>query len=307
MGYVVTARELGLALLEKLSTLDNVDYLCPVSVSEFEIDTDEVRISTEGDAGTATLHCRLLVAADGSGSFVRNRLGLPARLKDYDQSAIVSNITVDADHRDTAYERFTLRGPVALLPMPGSRFVSVFCVPAGLQAGYMDMDPEEYIRALQEVLGNRAGRITAVGCRSAYPLRLIQANSQIAERTVLLGNAAHTVHPNGAQGFNLALRDVAALAELLRRCDIVQGDPGSQGLLRDYVACRSLDQEQVVNFTDSLTGLFYNDNLFKAIGRNLGMLVLDSVPLFKNKFARLAMGLEGRQPGLVRGLSLDQL
>jgi 2-octaprenyl-6-methoxyphenol hydroxylase len=100
---------------------------------------------------------------------------------------------------------------------------------------------------------------------------------------------------------------VAALAELLRRCDIVQGDPGSQGLLRDYVACRSLDQERVVNFTDSLTGLFYNDNLFKAIGRNLGMLVLDSVPLFKNKFARLAMGLEGRQPGLVRGLSLDQL
>jgi 2-octaprenyl-6-methoxyphenol hydroxylase len=301
MGYVVTAREIGKLLVQKISSIENIDYQCPKKVSGIEISDNWVSLGFSDDTSDLrSLRCKLLVAADGSNSCLRDEISVPAFTKDYEQSAIVSNITMDKDHENTAYERFTSDGPLALLPMSLSRFVSVNCVKSRKLDAYMKMDDEKYVKVLQEISGKRAGKIVKIG-------KLIRIESQFQGRTVFLGNAAHTIHPNGAQGFNLGLRDVAALAEVLLKHSNNCQDPGISQLLSDYVSLREQDQNKVIDFTDTIASLFYNDGMFNGIVRNIGMNILNMVPVLKNSFAKQAMGLGGKQPGLVRGLRLDQL
>ncbi|MGK0296441.1 MAG: 2-octaprenyl-6-methoxyphenol hydroxylase [Gammaproteobacteria bacterium] len=307
MGYVVKAREIGEVILEKLSKIENVDYLCPQKISEIKISSDHVNIKLDDTIKLESISCKLLVAADGSNSCIRENLSINTQTKDYGQVAIVSNISMDRDHNDTAYERFTSTGPLALLPMSQSRFVSIFCVKRDQLSEYMTMDEDDYIKVLQEISGKRAGKIIKLGTKQSYELKLIRAEHQYKERVLLLGNAAHTIHPNGAQGFNLGLRDVAALAELILKLPPDCQDPGNTQLLKDYVNLRKHNQDKVIDFTDALASLFYTDDYFRMIVRNFGMCVLDMFPILKNNFVKHAMGLKGQQPGLVRGLRLDQL
>lgn len=302
MGYVVIARELGRVLLEKIAALDSVDFICPASVKELVIGSERIDLHLHGNDGRGSISCRLLVAADGMNSTIRDRAGIRVITKDYGQTAIVANVTVARGLDNTAFERFTSTGPLALLPLSDRRYVSVFTVDSGMTTDFMRMDDAAYLQVLEETFGRRLGKFLKIGNRKSYPLALLRAERQFRERIVLLGNSAHTIHPNGAQGFNLGLRDVAALAENLLGAAAQGQDPGSADLLEKYHASRQHDQQRVINFTDHIAGLFYNDDPVRAAVRNTGMLVLDLIPPLKRRFMREAMGLHGRQPSMVRGL-----
>jgi 2-octaprenyl-6-methoxyphenol hydroxylase len=197
---------------------------------------------------------------------------------------------------------------LAMLPLDNSRFVSIFCIGNTQASSYMEMDDESYISKLQEVAGTRIGNIQKLGKRKSYPLKMIKSEPQFCDRLVLLGNSAHTIHPNGAQGFNLGLRDAASLAEvLITNRTTSDSDVGSDQVLEEYINFRQPDHNRVVGMSDGLTEIFYTDNVIKKILRNSAMSLLNMVPAFKYKFARIAMGVDGRQPSLVRGLLLDQL
>ncbi len=155
------------------------------------------------------------------------------------------------------------------------------------------------------VTSERAGIISNLGNRKMYPLKLILSKEQYKGRVVFLGNASHTIHPNGAQGFNLGLRDVATLTEVLISGS--ESDPGKERLLQEYSRLRRDDQSRVIAFTDSLSGFFYQQSLLKQSAGSAAMVLLNSISPFKNMFARYAMGIEGKQPGLVRGLSIQDL
>ena len=300
LGHVVMARDLGAALLRKTTSLTNTDYIFPASVTDIRNTGHCIEVDYRHNEQMSTLRCRLLVGADGTSSAIRTRLGIETSVKDYGQTAIVSNVTPELAHNNTAYERFTPQGPIAMLPVAEGRCVAVHIVASSLKDDYMAMDNAAYLDTVQHDFGTRLGRMQKTGKRKSYPIRLVQANRQYTERAVLLGNSVHTIHPNGAQGFNLGLRDAASLAEHIIEAVQRGTDPGSMHVLETYTHARMLDQSGVVRFSDTIAGMFYNDNPVKALIRNLGMLALDlSLPM-KRRLIRQATGLAGRQPALVR-------
>jgi 2-octaprenyl-6-methoxyphenol hydroxylase len=231
-------------------------------------------------------------------------LGIKASVEDYQQVAIVSNVMPERPHEDTAYERFTETGPLALLPHSQQRCVLVFTVAANETEKYMQMDEQSFLDALLQRFGRRLGKFSNLGQRKSYPLKMLQVEEQVKHRVVILGNAAHAVHPNGAQGFNLGLRDAAALAEVLIQAQEDNQDIGALSLLESYLESRVEDQQRVLNFTDRLAKNFYNKQALKIIARNLVMLATDLSPSLKHRFTRSAMGFWGCQPSLVSRSSI---
>ena len=304
LGYVVIARELGRVLLDRLHEADNVDFFCPATVEGLSIEPASATATVSVNGKSKTLTSRLIVAADGTHSRVRELLGIDARIKDYGQTAIVTNVTPERPHDDTAYERFTESGPLALLPLPEQRCAVVFTVNTQDAEHYSQMDDDRFMTCLQSRFGRRLGKFQRIGARKSYPVKLVSVREQVRERLVILGNSSHTLHPNGAQGFNLALRDVAGLAEVLIPALRANKDPGERQLLNTYVAARQNDQQCVMQFSDGLATLFYNELPHKVFIRNAGMLFMDMSPPLKRSFLRRAMGIYGRQPSLVRGLAL---
>lgn len=291
LGYVVRASELGRALYEEISGRDNIDLICPATAAGIEREADSVTVRFRRAAEDAVLKCRLLVIADGAFSNTRELAGIKSRIIDYQQAAIVCNVGTSRDHRNTAYERFTPDGLVALLPLQDARCVTVLVAPVDKADGYLRLDDEAYLNLLQETFGRRLGKLSEPGARSSYPLFLQQPEAQTSDRTVLLGNAAHTIHPNGAQGFNLVLRDVAALARHLSAVLRKGGDVGAKEVLRAYEKSRKADQRQVIRFSDSLQKVFNHTGPVKSALRNFAMLALDSSPSLKKEFIRRATGL----------------
>ncbi|MCI0401444.1 MAG: 2-octaprenyl-6-methoxyphenyl hydroxylase, partial [Gammaproteobacteria bacterium] len=304
LGYVVLARTLGKILTERFTALDNVEVFCPARLQGIRVYESRAEVSVRLDRESVKLTTRLLVGADGTASEVRRLLRLTARKRDYGQTAIVANVTPQRPRHNTAFERFTDTGPLALLPLSETRAALVWTLQRGAVDGVMAMDEQSFLGGLEGQFGRRLGRFYRLGQRKSYPLCRLEAKQQVLPRVVMLGNAAHTVHPNAAQGLNLGLRDVAALAEVI--CDAIRDgqDPGAEPCLKRYLASRRTDQQWVISFTDGLAGLFYNDDLFRMLVRDIGMLGLDLIPPFKRRFMRQVMGLVGRQPRLVRGLAL---
>jgi 2-octaprenyl-6-methoxyphenol hydroxylase len=305
LGYVVTARRLGAALLEDIEASENVDFLCPAQVTEINKETDRISVHVDRAGGTETLSGKLLVIAEGTRSGLREKAGIKLYTKDYQQTAILCNVTPARPHRNTAYERFTDSGPVALLPLPEQRCAVVLTVHAAEADQFLAVPEEEFLSRLEERFGKRLGRFTRLGQRKSYPIVLMKTEDQIRERTVFLGNTVHTIHPNGAQGFNLCLRDAAGLAETLVDAVGEGRDPGEAPVLENYVHARRLDQRRVIGLSDGLAGLFYPSGVARICARNLAMLIMDLVPPVKKEFIRQATGLRGRQPRLVRGLNLQ--
>jgi 2-octaprenyl-6-methoxyphenol hydroxylase len=305
LGYVVTARALGEALLRDLVNHQFIQLICPARLKSFTVSDREVEVRIDQDAGEQRLGTRLLVAADGGDSQVRQFLSIPLREKSYGQTAIIANLRPEQAHRGSAYERFTDTGPLALLPMRDDRLSMVWTTRDGQVAELMDLSDEAFLRRLQDRFGYRLGRLRDPGKRIAYPLRLRQAVEQIGSRVALIGNAAHAIHPVTGQGFNLGLRDVAVLADLLADAARGGGDPGDMELLKEYANWRKKDQDSVAMITDSLARLFANPFGPLRLVRNLGMVGLDLVPGMKHLVARQFMGLNGRLPRLARGVSLE--
>ncbi len=298
LGYTIENRLLGLALRERVAAAPRLSLVAS-RVRGLQARDDAVLLETDGGGSIAA---RLVVAADGAQSAVRKALGIGAGVSDYGQHAIVAHVDTTRFHDYTAYERFTPSGPVAVLPIAEGRSAVVWTLAPDAAARVLALPDAAFIAELQRAFGLRLGRFTRVGRRQSYPLALTRSEGLTAPRAVILGNAAQALHPVAAQGFNLALRDVAMLAELLAEAD--GGDPGSPALLERYAAWRAPDRDAVIRFTDSLVRGFGLPSAPLRALRGGGLAVFDLLRPVKHAFARRTMGLAGRQPRLVRGLPL---
>ncbi|MDZ7644800.1 MAG: 2-octaprenyl-6-methoxyphenyl hydroxylase [Woeseiaceae bacterium] len=304
LGYVVINRVLGEVLQDALREAPGVELFCPARITSLAQAGN--RVTAHADAGgiTRLFDAALLVAADGAASAVRGMLGIGVRRVDYGQHAVIGNLQPEKPHRQQAFERFTPQGPLALLPLTDRRMAFVWTLdPAGER---LDCDDAAFVAALQAAFGLRLGRFTRVGKRSGYPLSLSKAHRLVSGRAVLVGNAAHGLHPVAAQGFNLGLRDVAALADCIADARTNEPpDPGNAAVLARYADWRRADQHKLVGFTDGLVRLFGSDRPGVGLLRDAGMLAFDLVPGVRRLFARHTMGLAGRLPRLSRGVPLE--
>jgi 2-octaprenyl-6-methoxyphenol hydroxylase len=298
LGHTVENRLLGEALRERVEALPRVRLLS-ARAAGVAAGAEALRLAT--DAGPA-VEARLVVAADGAQSVVRAALGIGASVADYAQQAIVAHVDATRFHDYTAYERFAPAGPLAVLPIAEGRCAVVWTLAPDAARRALGLDDASFLGELQEAFGLRLGRFTRVGRRQAYPLALTQAERLTAPRAVILGNAAQSLHPVAGQGFNLALRDVAMLAELIADAP---GDPGAPALLARYAEWRAPDRRAVVRFTDGLVRGFGVPLAPLRLARGQGLFLFDLLRPVKHEFARRTMGLAGRQPRLVRGLPLE--
>lgn len=305
LGYVITARELGRVLLAQLPRVGSLDVIAPARLLGFVDASDRVSVEVERDGLVSTLESRLLVAADGGNSTIREQLDVPVQRWQYGQSAVVTNITPAQAHRNVAYERFTDSGPVALLPMSEGRCAVVWTVLDAQVDEVLGLDDGQFLAAFQQRFGYRLGRFEKVGKRTAYPLSLLRVRESVRGRVVVIGNAAHTLHPIAGQGFNLGIRDVAALAEVIDAASAAGSDIGAPAVLATYEAWRQAEQRNIALATDGLARLFTNPLSLVRMGRNLGLLAMELLPAAKHPLARAAMGLMGRQPRLARGVPFE--
>lgn len=291
LGFTTTARALGRALFAALAERDEVDLICPASATGIETGPDQARALFRRAGGDDALSCKLLVVADGALSKSRAFAGIKARRRDCLQTAIVSNIAIARDHGRTAYERFVPGGLIALLPLAGQRCATVMIVPERQADECLALSDDHYLGRLQQRFGKRLGAFSGLGIRKSYPLFLLKPERQTGERVVLAGNAAHAIHPNGAQGFNLALRDVAGLLQRLGAAGRAGADLGSGALLDSYVRSRRADQRRVIRFTDAAWRVFGGANPLLRASRHAAMFLLDALPALKREFIRGAAGL----------------
>jgi 2-octaprenyl-6-methoxyphenol hydroxylase len=317
LGYVAPARLLGKAIRGALAEEERVspdgggiDQLCPARLLGLRIQPDGVDLEVSLAGASRTLRARLLVAADGGDSFVRRRLGLSVRERYYGHDAVITTVTPDRPRPNTAYERFTDTGPLAMLPMTEGRWSVVWTAREADTQTLLRLSDAAFLARLQDRFGYRLGGLTRLGRRVSYPLRQVMAREPVGDRLVLIGNAAHTLHPVAGQGFNLGLRDVAALAEVLVGAARAGSDPGGTAVLDSYRRQRARDQANAALVTDTLARLFVNPWAPLRIARDLGLVGLDLVPGARRALARRFMGIStdggGRQARLSRGLSLDQ-
>ena len=304
LGYVATARVLGKALLERLAELDTVEVLAPAQLVDFQVSGECVEAGLRLDGEALSCTAKLLVAADGAQSSIRAQLGIETTQRDYGQTAVIANVTPERPHQNVAYERFTDTGPMALLPMSEQRCALVWTVRSDQSDAIMELDDADFLSRLQARFGYRLGRFLKVGKRHAYPLYLLRARESVRPRMALIGNAIHTLHPVAGQGFNLGLRDVATLAEVIMDAQRNGRDIGGSSVLDRYADWRQADQRRVAVFTDSMVRLFGQNFPPVTWLRDAGMLALDVCPPAKRWFGRLTMGRAGRLPRLARGLDL---
>ncbi|MBS0612694.1 MAG: 2-octaprenyl-6-methoxyphenyl hydroxylase [Proteobacteria bacterium] len=301
LGYVVPNRALGRALWSAIQAHAALQVHVPAQVREVRRADDRVRIEIESGGARGGLSARLLVAADGAASRVREALGVEARVRDYHQTALITTVLPQQFHAHTAYERFTTQGPLALLPMSDGRCTAVLTLAAERVAEAMRWDDGAYLAELQSRFGFRLGRFLKCGPRVAYPLALTQAQATSTDRCIVMGNAAQTLHPVAGMGFNLGLRDAACLAELLAQR--AGGDCGEADLLRAYDDWRARDRRGVIGFTDSLVRTFSSPLAPLGLLRNAGLLAFDLLPPAKAALSRIASGT-ARASRLARGVPL---
>jgi len=301
LGYVVVARSLGQALHKQMLSFENISLICPAELKSFKQSEEAMSIEISCSGRSELITSGLLVGADGSQSLVRRLAAINVKEHDFKQTAIVANVTTQKPNQATAYERFTHHGPVALLPIDKNRSVLVFTVATENAAQYMSIADTQFIDAVETEFGRRLGKIEQIGQRRSYPIMFIEAVEQYQQQLILLGNAAHSIHPNSAQGFNLGLRDVAGLAECVFAAIEKGLDIDDISILENYISLRLPDQQRVMRFTNRLASSFYNKNPLLIPARNLAMLMIDTLPIVKETFIKQAMGIAGLQPRAVRG------
>lgn len=303
LGYVVESRVLGRVLFDQL-TDSSIQIISPATVYDLAQDADKNEVKIERQGVVDTLETRLLVIADGAKSPLREQLGIEVKQRDYQQTAIIANVSTDQAVAGIAYERFTRSGPLALLPLTNERYSLVWTHKTSEVDATLGLSDAEFLEQLQAAFGYRLGRFTKVGKRSSYPLSLVKAVTETKGRAVLIGNASHTLHPVAGQGLNLALRDVATLSDLLAAQARQQGDCGSAELLANYQAARQPDYASVVGYTDSLVRLFSTDLALLGHARAGGLLAVDRIAPLRKLLTQQSMGLRFRQSRLARGLAL---
>lgn len=303
-GQVIENAWLGVVLLAALKKCPSVTLCDGVQVTSLKTSAAVATVTLQqGDGAATELSAPLVIAADGTQSRSRDWLGLTARWHDYGQTALVTTIATSLPHQHEAFERFTEDGPIALLPLPDSPLSGVAGQPAQTRRSLVwalktaeaervkALSDTDFLAEFQRAFGRRAGRFTRVGQRHAYPLQLMVAHQQAVPRAVILGNAAHSLHPVAGQGFNLCLRDVLVLVDTLRDACAQGADLGESARWQAYEAKRQADQQQIIRFSDTLVRGFSNANPVLQLARNIGLLGFDLLPGAKPLVARYAMGL----------------
>ncbi len=293
-GQVIENAWLGQVLLEAVRAQPLIDLKENTRVSGLVQSGEQVTLHARQGDEALRLQTALVLAADGRDSVCRQLLGVGARVRDYDQVALVTTVQTDRPHGQVAFERFATHGPLALLPLPGtsaddqSRRSVVWTVKKGQEAQWLGEGQDAaFLQALQHGFGDRAGRFVRTGRRFAYPLAQVLAERQVVGRVVLMGNAAHTLHPVAGQGFNLCIRDVDVLARMLAQAD----QPPLPALLSAYEQARQVDQQRVALFCDAVVRGFGHTNPLLKWARNAGLLAFDVLPGAKPLLASYAMGL----------------
>lgn len=313
-GFVMENAWLGRQLLQAVRASEFITLLDGTQVTDIAQDNTSVTVRACKVGQQATDNCNvslieapLAVACDGQNSPIRQLLGVKTKVHDYCQVGIVGVVQTDKPHQHLAIEKFSSAGPLALLPLldemvddhQSHRRSVVFICPKGEEQRYLQ-DDEHFLATLQSVFGDDAGTFIKAGRRGAYPLSKVLATRQVVGRCVLMGNAAHTLHPVAGQGFNLCLRDAHALANMLGdvlKTHSEQGrmgrfDFGDQSRLLAYEVARQKDQKRVVHFCDTVVGSFTNPNPLMKFARNVGLIAFDKIPGIKPLVASYAMGLK---------------
>lgn len=289
LGHVVENAWLGRVLLNILRQRPSIAWQSPARVVECTPGATHASVVIESAGQRQTVSTRLLGIADGANSGLRARLGIGSTTHDYQRQAIIATIGCSRPHAGWAYERFTDWGPMALLPLAPSaegqpRMALVWTMTGDRAASLLACPGQEFLDALQQRFGPRQGRFVRVGERNSYDLRLVAADEQIRHQLVLIGNAAHSLHPVAGQGFNLALRDVVRLAQILADATAAGKAPGELAVLQRYLAEQTQDQRKTVFFSDRITALFERPNPVAGALRRLGLATLDQNTLAKNYF-----------------------
>ena len=292
LGYVVENSWLGSVLIQQAKQAD-ISLKDGAKIISIQPRAESMQLTIESDGQQQLINSKLLVVADGADSSCGKKLGISQQYKAYGHSAIIANISLEQAHNKVAYERFTDQGPMALLPLTDfendHRCALVWTQPSEQADGLMTSDDSEFLSQLQARFGDRLGKFKRVGERVCYPLALSTSEEQVRRRLVVVGNAAHSLHPVAGQGFNLSLRDLDCLAKCLAD-QPKQADVGELEPLLSYQKQRENDQRNTLIFTDNLTKLFGLSSSAAALGRNSGLLMMDLVPTLRNQFAHFGMG-----------------
>ena len=298
-GQVVVARDFGEALEERLAEAPRITRLRPARFLGFAASTDPALrlVRVAGGEGEGVLAARLVVAADGAGSAVRQALGIASETHDYAQRLFVARLRTQRGPDGTAFERLRDDGPTALLPRGDGAYGLVHAVSVGEAAAVEALDEAGFLARVQDAFGWRAGRMLEVGPRNVYPALRVVAAETVAERAALVGNAAQALHPVGAQGFNLGLRDALTLAELVAEA----ADPGAASLLQAYQRRRNEDRQRTLAFSDGLARVTANPAPLLSPLRSLGLAAIGAPGPLQSMLAGGAMGYRGDVPALCRG------
>ncbi|EHU2142675.1 2-octaprenyl-6-methoxyphenyl hydroxylase [Acinetobacter baumannii] len=293
-GQVIENAWLGRVLLTQVRQQPLIELIDGVQVTALTQDAEQVHIEAQRGDELLKLESKLLIAADGRDSFCRQAIGVGVDVHDYDQVAIVTTVQTSKPHENVGFERFSALGPLALLPLPGEyRRSVVWPVKKGTESEWLgDENDQHFLSALQQTYGDRAGKFEKTGKRFSYPLSQVLAHKQAVGRVILMGNAAHTIHPVAGQGFNLCLRDADVLLRYLVNQLSASDDIGNPDNLLAYEQARLSDQQRVIKFCDTVVRGFSNQNPLLKLIRNTGLIAFDVIPGVKPLVANYAMGLK---------------
>lgn len=293
LGFVVENKSIGVGLQTGLLKQKRLSIFSAVNVIDYKLADNAANISIQSkDSDDMILiEADLLVLADGASSEGCRQLGIPQSRFEYEQNAIVCNVSFDRPHEQWAYERFTQDGPLALLPVNTNQYALVWCMGSQQSEQRMAFTDAQFKSELQALVSFDKGRITQVGKKSTYPLALVQSDEQVRRHVVVLGNAAHALHPVAGQGFNLALRDAKALAHAISK---QLDSPGELTGLLEYQKNQTADQALTTKISHSLPIKFGEPGLHWSLLRGVAMTAMDIIPTSKQLFANQAMGLVGK-------------
>lgn len=293
-GSVIENAWLGQVLLNQVFQHPLIELIDGIEVTHLSQTREMVSLTAQKNNKEYSFESKLVIAADGRDSFCRQAVGIGADVYDYDQVALVTTVQTSKPHQQVGFERFSPLGPLALLPLHGHHRRSVvWPVQKGTELEWLgEENDQRFLDALQHTYGERVGKFEKTGVRFAYPLSQVLAHRQVAGRVVLMGNAAHTIHPVAGQGFNLCLRDAYVLVDFLVQQHKKNADLGQSEILLRYEQARLKDQKRVIKFCDYVVRGFSNHHPILKFARNAGLIAFDKIPGIKPLVATYAMGLK---------------
>ncbi|MEH2433504.1 MAG: FAD-dependent hydroxylase [Nostoc sp.] len=300
LGYVAEHQALLQPLQEFVQDCANVTYLCPAEVVNTQYQKDIVVIDIKVADQSYSVRSKLLIAADGARSPIRQAAGIKTSGWKYWQSCIVAFVKPEKPHNNTAYERFWSSGPFAILPLTGNRCRIVWTAPHEEAKALCALDDQQFLAELTRRYGDQMGKLELLGDRFVFQVQLMQSDRYVLPRLALIGDAAHNCHPVGGQGLNLGIRDAAALAQVIQTAHQAGKDIGDIQILKGYERWRKLENLTILGFTDLLDRMFSNNFLPVVLVRRLGLWFLQRVPVLKVFMLKLMIGLKGRTPELAK-------